>query len=94
MALDRVDPNGSSHERVLDWWASAIDRQARMRPEAERPPLYARIVYLPAGIVSHQSFVARRIFPYDHHGFALLPRVPPAALRSRPTRSGIPRIFT
>jgi hypothetical protein len=44
MALDRVEPNGSSRERVLDWWASAIDRQARMRPEAERPALYARIV--------------------------------------------------
>jgi hypothetical protein len=45
MALDRVDPkNPSARERVLDWWASAIDRQAQMRPEAERSTLYARIV--------------------------------------------------
>jgi hypothetical protein len=29
---------------VLDWWASAVDRQAQMRPEAERAPLYSRIV--------------------------------------------------
>lgn len=43
-ALDRVDPKGPSRERLLDWWASAIDRQAHMRPEAERAPLYARIV--------------------------------------------------
>ena len=43
-ALDRVDPRSSSRERVLDWWASAIDRQAQMRPEPERSPLYGRIV--------------------------------------------------
>ena len=45
MALERVDPkNPNARERVLDWWASAIDRQAALRPEAERPPLYARII--------------------------------------------------
>jgi hypothetical protein len=44
VALDRVDPKGPSRERVLDWWASALDRQARMRSEDERAPLYARIV--------------------------------------------------
>ena len=43
-ALDRVDPKGASRERVLDWWASAIDRQAQMRPEPERSPLYSRVV--------------------------------------------------
>jgi hypothetical protein len=43
-ALDRVEAAGASHERVLDWWASAVDRQAQMRLEAERAPLYARIV--------------------------------------------------
>jgi hypothetical protein len=45
MALDRVDPkNPSARERVLDWWASAIDRQAQMRTESERATLYTRIV--------------------------------------------------
>jgi hypothetical protein len=45
MALERVDPkNPNARERVLDWWASAIDRQAAVRPEPERPPLYARII--------------------------------------------------
>ena len=45
MALDRVDPkNPSARERVLDWWASAIDRQAQTRTESERSTLYTRIV--------------------------------------------------
>ena len=43
-ALDRVESASASHERVLDWWASAVDRQAQMRLEAERAPLYSRIV--------------------------------------------------
>jgi hypothetical protein len=43
-ALDRVDPTTASRERVLDWWASAVDRQAHMRPDTERAPLYSRIV--------------------------------------------------
>jgi hypothetical protein len=32
-----------AHERVLDWWATALDRYAHARPVAERPDLYARI---------------------------------------------------
>jgi hypothetical protein len=45
MALERVDPkNPGARERVLDWWASAIDRQAQMRSGAERATLYTRIV--------------------------------------------------
>lgn len=44
-ALDHVDPrNPSARERVLDWWASAIDRQAQMRSVQERVTLYTRIV--------------------------------------------------
>jgi hypothetical protein len=30
-------------ERVLDWWASALDREARPRPELERTVIYQRI---------------------------------------------------
>lgn len=45
MALELLDPkNVIARERVLDWWASAIDRQALQRPEPERQPLYARII--------------------------------------------------
>ena len=33
-----------TRERVLDWWASALDRQAQLGSESERRPLYARIV--------------------------------------------------
>jgi hypothetical protein len=45
MALGSVDPkNSTARERTLDWWASAVDRQAQLRPEPERQPLYARIV--------------------------------------------------
>jgi hypothetical protein len=31
------------HGRVLDWWASALDRYAQTRPIAERTPIYDRI---------------------------------------------------
>jgi tetratricopeptide (TPR) repeat protein len=33
----------SGYERVLDWWATAIDRQAQGRPPTERADLYGRI---------------------------------------------------
>jgi hypothetical protein len=32
-----------AHARVLDWWASALDRYAQTRPNAERPAIYAKI---------------------------------------------------
>ena len=34
---------GDARERVLDWWASAIDRDARPRPDIERQGVYQRI---------------------------------------------------
>ena len=33
-----------AHERVLDWWATAIDRQAQARQPDERPAIYARVL--------------------------------------------------
>ena len=33
-----------AHERALDWWATALERQAQSLPAAERAPEYARIV--------------------------------------------------
>lgn len=33
----------AAHERVLDWWATAVDRQALARPVPERQSLYERI---------------------------------------------------
>ena len=39
---DSLDPAG--HDRLFEWWAGALDRQAQLGPEAERKPLYARIV--------------------------------------------------
>ena len=42
-----LDPSTSlgaaAHERVLDWWATALDRQALTRPVADRRGLYDRI---------------------------------------------------
>jgi hypothetical protein len=32
-----------AHERVLDWWATALDREAKPRPEIERQGVYQRI---------------------------------------------------
>jgi len=34
---------GDARERVLDWWASALDRDAKPRPEIERQGVYQRI---------------------------------------------------
>jgi len=42
-----LGPSGTlgpvAHGRALDWWATAIDRQAQNRPAAERQELYGRI---------------------------------------------------
>jgi len=32
-----------AHERVLDWWATAVDRQALLRPVSERAEMYGRV---------------------------------------------------
>jgi hypothetical protein len=32
-----------AHERVLDWWASAVDAEARPKPDIERQALYQKI---------------------------------------------------
>ena len=34
---------GEARERVLDWWATAIDREAKPRPDIERQGVYQRI---------------------------------------------------
>ena len=36
-------PAGDGRERVLDWWASALDREAKPRPEIDRQGVYLRI---------------------------------------------------
>jgi hypothetical protein len=36
--------DGDARERVLDWWASALDREARTRTDAERTSVYKRIL--------------------------------------------------
>jgi hypothetical protein len=33
-----------AHERVLDWWATSVDRHAQTRPPDERPAIYARVL--------------------------------------------------
>jgi len=33
-----------AHERVLDWWATSVDKQAQTRQAEERPPMYARVL--------------------------------------------------
>src|SRR4051812_5650173 len=34
---------GEARDRVLDWWASALDREARPRADMERQPIYQRV---------------------------------------------------
>jgi tetratricopeptide (TPR) repeat protein len=44
-ALDSSESLGpAAHERVLDWWATALDRLALSRPRDGREAIYARIV--------------------------------------------------
>jgi hypothetical protein len=33
-----------ARDRLVEWWASALDQQAQLGPEAERRPLYVRIL--------------------------------------------------
>jgi hypothetical protein len=33
-----------AHERVLDWWATSVDRQAQARHPDERPAIYGRVL--------------------------------------------------
>ena len=33
-----------AHERVLDWWATSLDRQAQSMPAEDRPAIYRRIL--------------------------------------------------
>ena len=43
-----LDPSAAlgpvAHERVLDWWATALDRQVQGRPAGERPKEYDRVL--------------------------------------------------
>lgn len=41
--LSLGDLSGEARERVLDWWASALDQDARARPEIERQSIYQRV---------------------------------------------------
>jgi tetratricopeptide (TPR) repeat protein len=44
-ALDGADPLGAgARDRLVDWWATAVDRLALTRPRDTREPVYARIV--------------------------------------------------
>lgn len=43
--IDANEPkNRDAREMVLDWWASALERQAQFAPAAEQPAIYARMV--------------------------------------------------
>ena len=44
-ALDGTEPLGAAQrERLLDWWATALDRLALTRPRDTREPVYTRVV--------------------------------------------------
>lgn len=46
LALGQVDGREPGvRERLLDWWATALDRQAQLTPSPLHGPLYARIVH-------------------------------------------------
>jgi hypothetical protein len=39
-----VHLGATPHARVLDWWATALDRQAQLRPADERPAIYKKVL--------------------------------------------------
>jgi tetratricopeptide (TPR) repeat protein len=42
--LDDSEALGTvAHERVLDWWATAVDRHAQLRPQGDRAEIYRRV---------------------------------------------------
>jgi len=43
IVLRRDEVVGDARERVLDWWASALDRDAKPRPDMERQGVYQKI---------------------------------------------------
>jgi hypothetical protein len=43
LARAETSPN-TARETLLEWWAEALDREAQSVPEADRKPLYARIL--------------------------------------------------
>ena len=54
--LDASDSLGeTAHERVLDWWATAMHRQAQLRPIAERAEWYGRISTRMAAEISQDA---------------------------------------
>jgi hypothetical protein len=51
--LDLLEPG--ARERLVEWWASALDQQAQLGPEAERRPLYLRILARAEGELGHDD---------------------------------------
>jgi hypothetical protein len=50
---------GDARERVLDWWATAIDRDTRPRPEIDRQGVYQRVrTRMEQEVASHQGSAA------------------------------------
>jgi hypothetical protein len=41
IGLDSLTPD--ARERALDWWATAVDRDARPRPDLDRQSMYQRV---------------------------------------------------
>jgi len=50
---------GDARERVLDWWATAIDRDTRPRPEIDRLGVYQRVrTRMETELAGHQNSAA------------------------------------
>ena len=74
---DRAPLTPEEHERVLDWWASALDRDARPRTEFDRQAVYQRIRDADARRVEHDSRERSRLLL----AFARPPRAARAILQ-------------
>lgn len=54
MALNTLDA-GLERDRVFEWWAGALDRQAQFGPEAERVSVYRRLLDGADTEIAHQQ---------------------------------------
>ena len=45
----------AARDQLLDWWATALDRQAQSRPPAERAPIYDRMLQRMAEELEHDQ---------------------------------------
>ncbi len=81
VALSAME-DGAERERVFEWWAGALDRAAQFGPEADRIPIYRRLLDGADAELAHhdQSLAATYWVPVAARGAGDLERAWSAAI--------------